>query len=240
MADVAASCAEANRQGALMRRHIVAVLLAATVLAACEPQTAVSSSSRTIPQGDGYDFFVLSLSWSPSYCEIEGAGANRQQCGRANKHGFVVHGLWPQFERGWPEFCNSSEPARVPESIVRTVIDLMPSAGLVGHQWRKHGSCTGLSQEDYFSVVRRAREKIAIPERFKDVEDNVTISPNEAEKAFISVNPGMSDDGIAISCQDQFLSEARICLTKQLEFRSCPEIDTKGCRIPRAALPPGG
>lgn len=223
-----------------MRRHVIATLLAGALLAACEPQSAGSSFADTIPQGNGYDFYVLSLSWSPSYCEIEGANANRQQCGRQSDYGFVVHGLWPQFERGWPEFCDSSEPSRVPESIVRTAIDLMPSAGLIGHQWRKHGSCTGLTQEDYFSVVRQAHDTIVIPDRFENVDSTVTVSPVEAEKAFMSANPGLRADGIAVTCEDRYLSEVRICLTKQLEFRSCPEIDRRGCRVPRATLPPGG
>jgi ribonuclease T2 len=223
-----------------MRKHVLAILLAGALLTACEPQSAGSSSPDAIPQGDGYDFYVLSLSWSPSYCEIEGANANRQQCGRQSNHGFVVHGLWPQYERGWPEFCDSSEPSRVPESIVRTAIDLMPSAGLIGHQWRKHGSCTGLSQEDYFSVVRQAHDTIVIPDRFENVDSTVTVSPVEAEKAFMAANPGLRADGIAVTCEDGYLSEVRICMTKELGFRSCPEIDRRGCRIPRATLPAGG
>lgn len=221
-----------------MRKGAIAAVFASLLVSACQPPQADSSSGTSIPQGEGYDFFVLALSWSPSYCEIEGADANCQQCG--GEHGFVVHGLWPQFERGWPEFCDHDAPRRVPDTLVNSMLDLMPSAGLIGHQWRKHGSCAGISQQDYFSVVRAARDRVVVPERFEDVPERVTISPSEAEQAFLQSNPGLPADGIAVTCQDRYLSEVRICLTKQLEFRSCKEVDSRSCRLPHATLPAGG
>ena len=214
-----------------MRWRIAAAALGA-LLAACEPNEAGG-----LPQGEGYDFFVLSLSWSPSYCEAEGEDANRQQCRMGSGHSFVVHGLWPQFESGWPEFCASREPERVPDTLVRELLDIMPSAGLIGHQWRKHGSCAGLSQRDYFSVVRAAHEKVAVPERFEGTARRVTIAPGEVEAAFVEANRGLPEDGIAATCNETFLSEVRICLTKTLEFRSCEEVDARACRLPRATMP---
>lgn len=180
---------------------------------------------------------MLSLSWSPSYCEIEGADANRQQCNSGRRHGFVVHGLWPQFERGWPEFCDSSEPERVPNDLVSKTIDIMPSAGLIGHQWRKHGSCTGMSQADYFMVVRDAWNRMTIPDRFHNTRSDVTIDPDEVEAAFIEANPGLRSDGFATSCSGRYVSEVRICLDKALDFRSCDEIDQRACSIDDAAMP---
>lgn len=169
---------------------------------------------------------------------MEGADANRQQCGARRPHGFVVHGLWPQFEQDWPEFCASDEPARVPNALVDEMLDLMPSAGLIGHQWRKHGSCTSLSQRDYFRLVREAWERVSIPRQFANLSDRITIPPDDAEGAFLSANPGLRADGIAIACQERFLSEVRICLTKDLEFRSCPQVDARACRMSRAIMPP--
>ena len=126
-------------------------------------QSAAGPRARlTIPVGSGFDFYVLSLSWSPSYCEAEGEDANPQQCKAARPYAFVVHGLWPQFERGFPEDCQTDEP-KVSNETLRTLYDLMPSAGLIRHEWTSHGACTGLSQSDYFAVLRAAREKVAIP-----------------------------------------------------------------------------
>lgn len=117
-----------------------------------------------VPAGTGFDFYVLSLSRSPAFCASSEGSGNRQQCGSNRRYGFVVHGLWPQNETGYPEFCTSSEPDRVPDAIGRTMFDIMPSMGLIGHQWRKHGACSGLSQKDYFSATRTAFEAVKLPE----------------------------------------------------------------------------
>ncbi|MBX9451294.1 MAG: ribonuclease [Mesorhizobium sp.] len=219
----------------IIQAPLLAVLLVAS---ACAPS---ASQQPDLPTGDGYDFFVLSLSWSPSYCAAEGSDANRQQCGTGRDHAFVVHGLWPQFESGWPEFCDSAEPARVPDATVRQMLDVMPSAGLVGHQWRKHGSCAGMSQQDYFSVVRTARNRINIPTRFARSAKRVEIEPDDVEADFIAANPTMPEDGIAVTCDGRFVREVRICMTKELEFRSCAEVNARACRMPRALMPaPGG
>lgn len=219
----------------IIQAPLLAVLLVAS---ACAPS---ASQQPDLPKGDGYDFFVLSLSWSPSYCAAEGSDANRQQCGTGRDHAFVVHGLWPQFESGWPEFCESAEPARVPDATVRQMLDVMPSAGLVGHQWRKHGSCAGMSQQDYFSMVRAARDRINIPTRFARSAKRVEIEPDDVEADFIAANPTMPEDGIAVTCDGRFVREVRICMTKELEFRSCAEVNARACRMPRALMPaPGG
>lgn len=218
-------------------RRTVAPLILTALLAACAPS---ASGEDAPPRGEGYDFLVLALTWSPSYCETEGENANRQQCADGRDLGFVVHGLWPQFESGWPEFCAHEGPNRVPDSLVRQYLDIMPSAGLMGHQWRKHGSCTGLDQRDYFRLVRAAHERVAVPERFEAPPRARGIAPESVEAAFLAANPGMKADGIAVSCDGRHLSEVRICLTNDLEFRSCREIDARGCRLPQAAMPAPG
>jgi ribonuclease T2 len=217
-------------------------LAAALFLSACQPPEASgqangssSSSFEAIPQGSGFDFYVLSLSWSPSYCRAEGDQANRQQCGRREPHGFVVHGLWPQFERGYPESCKSSEPARVPDALVAENRDLIPSAGLIGHQWRKHGTCTGLSQPDYFKVVRAARNQVVIPVSING--DSEPVSPKAIEDAMIAANPSLDGRDMAVTCKAGLIREVRICLSRDnLDFRACPEIDRQGCSRP-ASMP---
>jgi ribonuclease T2 len=196
-----------------------------SLLAACTPIDGDDGATPVAAGGTGFDFYVLSLAWSPTYCETEGAQANRQQCGAGRDLAFIVHGLWPQFERGWPEFCPSDEPQRVPDALVATALDIMPSAGLIGHQWRKHGACTGLSQEDYLHATREAFGRVAVPAAFTSARTAGEAQPDRVEDAFIEANPGLEPDGIAVTCSDGRLGEVRICLTKELAFRSCPEVD---------------
>ena len=78
-----------------------------------------------------FDFYVLSLSWSPSFCEAAGERGTppQQQCG-ARPYSFVVHGLWPQYERGFPEFCQVPAP-RLDRATVSSMLDLMPAPRLI-------------------------------------------------------------------------------------------------------------
>lgn len=184
-----------------------------------------------------FDFYVLSLSWSPSYCEAEGAGADPAQCRSARPRGFVVHGLWPQRERGFPERCRSGE-GDVPRAMARSLADIMPSAGLVRHEWRRHGACSGLSQAGYFALLRHAWERVAIPTPFRGAAARRAIAPREAENAFRQANPGLTPEGVAVTCADGLLREVRICMTKNLGFRACAEVDRRACRQAKVTMPP--
>ena len=114
----------------------------------------------------------------------------------------------------------------------------MPSAGLIRHQWRKHGSCSGLSQSDYFAVLRTARKKVTIPDAYRRLDAYRTVDPERVEDEFLAANPGLPADGIAITCDRRFLREVRICLTKDLEFRDCGEVDRRSCSRDSIAMPP--
>lgn len=208
-----------------------------TPIAGPAPTAPASNPQTPVKSGKGFDFYVLSLSWSPSYCEAEGADANRQQCASGRPYAFVVHGLWPQFKRGYPADCPVGESDVAP-GIVSGMLPLMPSAGLIRHQWRKHGSCAGLSQRDYFDVVRAARARIEIPKEFERLSDYRTIRPDEVEASFLSANGRLKPDGVAVTCDRRYLREVRICFTKGLEFRACPEIDRRDCRLDKAVMPP--
>jgi len=190
------------------------------------------TAKADIPIGKGFDFYVLALLWSPSYCEAEGEEANKQQCSRP--YGFAVHGLWPQFEQGWPQDCQTFEPD-VSNETMRGLYDIIPSAGLIRYQWRKHGACAGLRQADYWRVLRAAWERVTIPAGYGD--QATTVQPDTLERAFLSANPGLPANGAAVICDEQYFREIRICMTKDLNFRSCPEVDRRDCRLSNAEMP---
>jgi len=213
-----------------------AALAAVFLLGACAPSSG-GDGAAAAARGSGFDFYVLSLAWSPSYCKLEGAQADRQQCGRDRDLGFVVHGLWPQFERGYPQDCPTDQPRRVANGLADSMLDIMPSRGLVGHEWRTHGTCANLSQADYFAATRAAFTRVRLPEGLRDASRGDRLAPKAIEAAFIAANPGLRADGIAVTCDRGLLDEVRICLTRELGFRSCPEVDRKACRAGSLNLP---
>lgn len=202
-----------------------------------ESRITAPKASPKAAQGSGFDFYVLSLSWSPTFCQSGEARDGDPQCATDKPRGFVVHGLWPQNEKGYPQFCESREPERVPSSIGRDLSAFMPSMGLIGHQWRKHGTCSGLSQQDYFATLASAWKRLKMPERYADGRQALNDAPQEIEKAFIAANPGLSPAGIAVTCDGRKLDEVRICFTKDLDFRACGEVDRQACRADTITLP---
>ncbi|MGU3574866.1 ribonuclease T2 family protein [Brucellaceae bacterium C25G] len=188
-----------------------------------------------------FDFYVLSLSWSPSFCAFDERSNKSEQCNIKRRDGFLVHGLWPQNEKGYPQDCavggNSKQRNYVPRQIADSLKDIMPSSGLIRHQWRKHGTCSGLNQEAYFTVLRQAFDKIVIPASLKNIGTTQRVNPMMIEKAFIAANPAMKENGISVTCKRDYLQEVRICMTKDLQLRSCAAVDRASCRSRSIMLP---
>jgi len=210
------------------------LLIAAVVDFSAE---AVAQDRRQNEPGQ-FDFYVLSLSWSPSFCEASGERGTppQQQCG-SRPYSFVVHGLWPQYEKGFPEFCQYPSP-RLNRNIVSSMLDLMPAPRLIFNEWDKHGTCSGLSARAYFETIRKARAQVKIPEAYLDPKQVLTVSPDEVEEAFVEANAGLTRDAIAVTCDSRRLGEVRICMDRDLRFRSCPEIDSRACRRDKVVMPP--
>jgi ribonuclease T2 len=214
-------------------------LISLAAFAAITTGAASAQDRRQNAPGE-FDFYVLSLSWSPSFCE---AGSERGNSGRSQAQcserpfSFVVHGLWPQYEHGFPEYCQRPSP-RLARNIMTSMLDLMPAPGLIFNEWDKHGTCSGLSQRAYFETIRKARAAVKIPEEFLQLSEPKTIAPTELEDAFIKANPGLSSSAISVTCDSKRLNEVRICLSKDLQFRSCEEIDRRACRREQVLMPP--
>jgi ribonuclease T2 len=119
-----------------------------------------------------------------------------------------------------------------------SMLDLMPAPGLIFNEWDKHGTCSGLAAKAYFETVRKARAAVKIPDEFLDLQTEKTLAPDALEEAFVKVNPGLSRAAIAVICGKNRLSEIRICLSKDLQFRACEEIDRRACRRDQVTMPP--
>jgi ribonuclease T2 len=196
-----------------------------------------SAQDRFQKEPGKFDFYVLSLSWSPSFCDAGSTRAQEQPECSPRAYSFVVHGLWPQYERGFPKSCQVPPP-RLPREIASSMLDLMPAPRLVYHEWDEHGTCSGLSAAAYFKTVRDARSVVKIPPQYSDLESALTVNPNDVRNEFIKVNPKLTSGAISIDCDKQRLREVRICFDKDLGFRDCPEVVRQTCRRDEIMMPP--
>jgi len=184
-----------------------------------------------------FDYYVMALSWSPSWCALEGDARNSPQCDASEDHGWILHGLWPQYERGYPANCrtNFRAPTRTDTG---NMADIMGTSGLAWHQWNKHGVCTGLDSDDYYALSRVAYAKITRPDVFRRLDRSVTLPASVVEDAFLSENPELSADQITITCKENYIQEARICLTRDLDFRDCGQDVIRDCSMSNAKFDP--
>ncbi|MEM8789200.1 MAG: ribonuclease T2 [Pseudomonadota bacterium] len=191
-----------------MLRWIIALLLSAGV-----------ARAEGEPAG-AFDYYVLALSWSPGWCAAEGDARRAEVCEPGAARGFVLHGLWPQYETGWPSYCRTGarDPSRRQTA---AMVDIMGSDGLAWHQWKKHGRCSGLSAAAYFEHARAAFAAIERPDVLRAIPRPLAVAPAVVEAAILEANPDLVADGVTVTCRDGRLREVRICLTRDLAPRVC-------------------
>jgi len=192
--------------------------------------TSLSAQQRSNDTPGNFDYYVMALSWSPNWCRYEGDARGSPQCDTAADFGWVLHGLWPQNERGWPANCRHA--FRNPSSRdTADMADLFGSAGSAWHQWNKHGACSGLSPDDYYALAREAYGRIIRPEVLRNLDRDVTLPASLIEQAFMRDNVDLDADEITITCQSGMIQEARICLTRDLELRTCGADVLRDCTL---------
>ncbi len=188
-----------------------------------------------------FDYYSMVLSWSPTYCQTH--KNDRAQCGR-RKFDFVVHGLWPQYNKGWPQNCRVAKGQYyVSDKVINSMLDVMPARGLIIHEWRKHGTCSGLTQERYYQLTRKVFEVIKKPKEFKNTNRPVITTPQKLKQAFIRVNKSwLKPNMISVQCGNRRdrgkLSEIRFCFTKGFKPVACGKNERRACKAKTLVLPP--
>jgi len=204
---------------------------------------AIGISTSAVAQGipGKFDYYTLTLSWSPSFCTTPAGRNSPQQCGRERRYAFVVHGLWPQYYRGWPQFC-TRRPAYLANRLIRSYYDIMPSKRLIIHQWKKHGTCTGLRAADYFNLTRTLFDRIKIPARYLRPDKPILTTPAQVVGDFLKTNRGLQQDMISVQCGNSTrrarLKEVRICFNRDGKPAKCGSNETRQCRARQLVLPP--
>lgn len=242
-------------------RHTIALAGLAALLWSCggaSPQPPRVEQARKTPQAEAeaasrkskkkkrdkkadpnakFDFYVLAMSWSPQHCATAG---NRKgsdlQCAGSRTYDFVLHGLWPQYEKGWPQDCSTAPVSR---ELVDSMLDIMPAPGLVRHEWSKHGTCSGMEPKEYFEAARETFQGVKIPAQYTQPKLQVVTSPQEMRKRFQDANPSHPADSFAVACSGRFVQEVRVCYTTDLEPRACSrEVLNQQCKAKEVILRP--
>jgi ribonuclease T2 len=184
-----------------------------------------------------FAYYLLSLSWSPAFCL---SSPDAAECNGPRRYGFIVHGLWPQYEKGWPERCDVH--VSVPDDVVQGIADLMPARGLVYHEWSAHGTCSGLEPSAFFALVRRARTGISIPQELSNPTQAVEQAPGTIVSAFLRANPRLPAQSVVVTCTGQGsprLREVHVCLDRDLAPRACSADALRGaCKASQVIVPP--
>ncbi len=183
-----------------------------------------------------FDYYILALSWNSGWCEIEGERKGAPQCHDQPREGFVLHGLWPQYKNGWPEYCSTSNP-NPSRRVTNEKAEIYGSAGSAWHQWNKHGRCTGLNFQDYYDISEKLTEEYQAPEIFFEIEEPLNISPSAIEEAMEETYPSLNGDTMAIICKQGIFQEIRICLDKEFEPTDCLGRAAEDCRYSPEFLP---
>ncbi|WP_461427576.1 ribonuclease T2 family protein [Gymnodinialimonas sp.] len=208
-----------------MKRWILALICAA-----------VMAQADGEPAGQ-FDYYVMALSWTPTWCVLEGDDRESPQCAADQGFGFTLHGLWPQFETGWPAYCPTvmRAPSR---GMTGEMADIMGTSGLAWHQWRKHGVCSGLEARDYYALSRLAYASVERPDLLRRLDTEVRVPASVIEEAFLEVNPQLQPDMLTVTCRANRIQEVRICLTRDLEPRTCGADVIRDCSSPDALFSP--
>jgi len=186
-------------------------------------------------EDSSFDFYVYSMSYQPEFCREN----NEKFVGCHDPNKFwegqmTIHGLWPNREDGsWPSTCSQE---KLDDSLLQNLSDTMSKEwpnikatkdspaydSFWSHEWVKHGTCSGLSQEDYFSTALKLLlpTPSVVKEKYGDI-----VERTELEKGF--GGDGADDTNTVLVCKSGYLSEVRVCFGKVDggavgERRPCP------------------
>ena len=174
-----------------------------------------------------FDFYLLNLSWSPEFCHSHPTAA---EC--AAHATFVMHGLWPQNTDGtYPQNCSNAPGPADPSKYK----DLYPEASLLRHEWARHGTCSGLSPDDYFSAARKAFQSVKVPPRLAGLKAQTSMPPDQILGLFIAANPQIPRSAMALSCGNNYLTAFEVCLDKNLLPEPCGGV--RSCRANTVRIP---
>jgi len=190
----------------------------------CRPPQVLSVPSIT-PDGPRRNLpvtgYTLALSWSPEFCRLrQNLPRHSFQCsGARGSFGLVVHGLWPDSRRSWPQWCAAQRGITPAE--IRDALCMMPSAHLVAHSWAKHGACMAQSPAAYLRITRILWDSLRIPD-YDRISREEGLTAGRIRAAFADANPGIPASAIGVKLNARgWLEELRLCYAKNFRPTRC-------------------
>jgi ribonuclease T2 len=215
---------------------VILILLGSCLLTstACAKHRHDPASSADNAPGS-FDYYLLTLSWAPEFCATHAGNVTSSECDPTHHFGFVVHGLWPENDDGsYPQYCAPAQPVAQPT--VQHMLAIMPARGLIQHEWATHGTCSGLSTQDYFADIDKAFRQVKIPPEYRAPRQPMQASPAEIEQKFAAANHAPIG-AFRVSCSRSELVAVEVCLTKDLQYRQCGS-GLRDCRAPQVTIEP--
>jgi ribonuclease T2 len=118
------------------------------------------------------------------------------------------------------------------------MLPLMPSPRLIQHEWETHGACSGLDVNAYFEEIQKAFATIRVPDDFKSPASQIEVAPSDIKAKFAKANPSFPTETVRVQCSGRYLSEVRVCLTKDLKARACSTDVRDSCRDDSVVMRP--
>jgi len=216
-----------------MTRGSVALVAALSCLLPVNAHARLRTSGQ--PPGS-FDYYVLSMTWSPQSCFEPTGASERFLCGKGRRHAFALSGLQPRNDRGAPQACAPAAP--LPTHLVDAMLDIMPEASLVRREWQEHGTCSGLGPTAYFDKSRAAFQSVSIPAAYKNPREVQRVTPSRLAQQFVIANPKLAPADIAVRCDGHVLREVHVCLDRSLEPRPCGLSERTHCHAGEIIVPP--
>lgn len=193
------------------------------------PRRASNASTPAQPAGpQNFDYYLLNLSWSPEFCHSH---QSAPECGRGAT--FVLHGLWPQNSDGsYPQNCSDAPGPANPSQYS----DIYPDQGLLEHEWRTHGTCSGLAPDAFFTSARAAFQSFTVPPKLAQLNAQISLPPDQILSLVRESNPSIAASSLALSCGNNYLTAVEICLDKQLHSIACGPV--RSCKAQTVRIPP--
>lgn len=196
-----------------------------------------------------FDLYVLAQSWQPQFCA--GKQAVYPGCSAPQpfwRSHFTLHGLWPELENGSPPSFCAGEPfdaSKVEQAVgLDTLMEYWPDVKVQDgspeysdfwkHEWTRHGTCSGLSQPEFFLAAVGLERNDSLAPTPQLVQDNVGKQVSTAAlRAAFAIKEGTSTDGsmggAVLKCvHGDALSQVFTCWAKDerhapIARRACPQ-----------------